>query len=156
MSLIEKYKTLDSLMQKKKYDEVEKVFHEIITEAIELVNEKAEKEELFDIENPIDLALVRAMFEYMLELWSEGAIEEAKELGYDMAYSVKDPKIKEMFSMFVLGILDGLGVNQFLDKYVDDSEVYKDYFFTKFHDEIDELLIKHKKRFEEEFSKDAR
>jgi len=95
------------------------------------------------------------MFEYMLELWDEGAIEEAKEVGYDMVYLVDDKKIKEMFSMFVIGMLAGLSLDKFFEKYVDSEKVYKDVFFTEFNDEIDELVIKYQDRFKKEFSKDA-
>jgi hypothetical protein len=156
MSLVEKYNQLNKAMVKKDEDKIEKIFGEILKEAIELINKKAEKEESIDIKNPEEAAAIRAMFEYMLELWAQGDIEEAKELGYDMAYSVEDKKLKEMFSMFVLGMLEGLSVDEFFDKYVNENEIYKDVFFTSFNDEIDELIVKHKKKFEEEFSKEAK
>jgi hypothetical protein len=91
----------------------------------------------------------------MLELWADRAVDEAKEVGYDMVYLVKDPAIKEMFTMFVIGMLEGLDLDTFFEKYVNPDNVYKDDFFTDFDDKIDELVIKHKNKFKEEFSKDA-
>jgi hypothetical protein len=155
MSLVKKYEKLDKLIYQNREDEINEVFREILKETFDLVNSKIEKGESLDVNNKEEAAAIRAMFEYMLELWDEGAIDEAKEVGYDMAYLVKDPKLKEMFSMFVIGMLAGLSLDKFFEKYVNTDKVYKDAFFTDFDDRIDELVIKYKKKFQEEFSKDA-
>ena len=153
--IVEKYKELEKAINKKQDDKVEKIFHEILKEAIDIINQKFEKNEFLDVKNPTDKAVIRAMFEYMLELWAEGAIDEAKQVGYDMLYLVKDEKLKEMFSMFVIGMLEGLSVDEFFEKYVDTSKTYENDFFVDFKDEIDALIIKHKKQFQEEYAKDA-
>ncbi len=155
MSLVKKYEKLDKLIYQNREDEINEVFREILKETFDLVNSKIEKGESLDVNDKEEAAAIRAMFEYMLELWDEGAIDEAKEVGYDMAYLVKDPKLKEMFSMFVIGMLAGLSLDEFFEKYVNTNKVYKDTFFTDFDDRIDELVIKYKKKFQEEFSKDA-
>ena len=155
MNIIEKYNKLDELMHKHKDEEVEKIFMEILKDAIDIVNKKFENSEFLDVENPIDKAVIRAMFEYMLELWAEGEIEEAKKIGYDMLYLVKDEKLKIMFSMFVIGMLETLKLDDFFEKYVNTDKIYKDDFFVDFNDKIDELVIKHKKQFQEEYAKDA-
>ncbi len=155
MNIIEKYNKLNELMHKHKDEEVEKIFMEILKDAIDIVNKKFENSEFLDVENPIDKAVIRAMFEYMLELWAEGEIEEAKKIGYDMLYLVKDEKLKIMFSMFVIGMLEGLKLDDFFEKYVNTDKIYKDDFFVDFNDKIDELVIKHKKQFQEEYAKDA-
>ena len=156
MNIVEKYKELDKLIHKNEDEKIEEVFREILEEAINIINEKFQKNEFLDVTNPIDKAVIRAMFEYMLELWAEGAIDEAKQLGYDMLYLVKDEKLKEMFSMFVIGMLEGLSVDKFFEKYVDTNKTYENDFFVDFNDEIDALIIKHKKQFQEEYSKDAK
>jgi len=156
MNIVEKYKELDKLIHKNEDEKIEEVFREILEEAINIINEKFQKNEFLDVTNPVDKAVIRAMFEYMLELWAEGAIDEAKQLGYDMLYLVKDEKLKEMFSMFVIGMLEGLSVDKFFEKYVDTNKTYENDFFVDFNDEIDALIIKHKKQFQEEYSKDAK
>ena len=156
MNIVEKYKELEKLLHKNDDEKIEEVFRSILEDAIKIINEKFEKNEFLDANKPIDKAVIRAMFEYMLELWAEGAIDEAKQLGYDMLYLVKDEKLKEMFSMFVIGMLEGLSVDKFFEKYVDTNKTYKDDFFVDFKDEIDALIIKHKKQFQEEYSKDAK
>ncbi len=156
MNIVEKYKELDKLIHKNEDEKIEQVFREILEDAINIVNEKFQKNEFLDVTNPVDKAVIRAMFEYMLELWAEGAIDEAKQLGYDMLYLVKDEKLKEMFSMFVIGMLEGLSVDKFFEKYVDTNKTYENDFFVDFNDEIDALIIKHKKQFQEEYSKDAK
>ena len=155
MSIVEKYKELEVLLHKNEDEKIEELFKDILNEAINVINEKFEKNEFLDVTNPTDKAVIRAMFEYMLELWAEGAIDEAKQLGYDMLYLVKDEKLKEMFSMFVIGMLEGLSVDKFFEKYVDSSKTYENDFFVDFKDEIDSLIIKHKKQFQKEYSKDA-
>ena len=155
MSLVKKYEKLDRLINQNKEDEINEVFREILTETFDLVNKKIENNEKLNVNNPEEAAAIRAMFEYMLELWDEGAINEAKEVGYDMAYLVDDDRLKEMFSMFVIGMLEGLSIDDFFEKYVNSEKVYKDAFFTDFDDKIDALVIKHKEQFKKEFSKDA-
>ncbi len=155
MSIAKKYKELDKLILKNKDEEINEVFRDILKETFDLINKKIENNKTLDVNNEEEKAAIRAMFEYMLELWDEGEIEEAKEVGYDMVYLVDDEKLKEMFSMFVIGMLAGLSLDNFFEKYVDTNEVYKDVFFTGFDDKIDDLVIKYKDTFKKEFSKDA-
>jgi len=155
MNIVEKYKELEKAINKNQDDKIEAIFKDILEEAINIINQKFEKNEFLDVKNPTDKAVIRAMFEYMLELWAEGAIDEAKQLGYDMLYLVKDEKLKEMFSMFVIGMLEGLSVDEFFEKYVDTTKTYENDFFVDFKNEIDALIIKHKKQFQEEYAKDA-
>jgi hypothetical protein len=151
MSLIEKYKKLDELVRKDKENEVNETFKEILEETFEIINKKIEEQKTLDIKNPEEKMAIRAMMEYMLELWDEGAVEEAKQVGYDMVYLVDDAKLKEMFTLFVIGMLAGVTLDKFFEKYVDLSEIYEDYFFTGFNDEIDALIQKYKNQFIKEF-----
>ena len=151
MSIAKKYEELDILLNKNKEEEINKVFREILEETFKLINEKIEHKKTLDVNNEEEKAAIRAMFEYMLELWDEGAIEEAKAVGYDMVYLVEDAKIKEMFSMFVIGMLAGVSLDKFFEKYVRADKIYKDAFFAEFDDSIDELVIKYKEKFKEEF-----
>jgi len=152
MSIAKQYEVLEELMNKNKDDEINEVFRKILEDTFKLVNKKIENEKTLDVENLEEAAAIRAMFEYMLELWDEQAIDEAKAVGYDMVYLVDDKKLKEMFSMFVIGMLEGLSVDKFFDKYIRTDKIYKDYFFCDFDDEIDELVIKHQAQFKKEFS----
>ena len=156
MNIVEKYKELEKLLHKNEDEKIEELFKNILNEAINIMNEKFKKNEFLDVKNPTDKAVIRAMFEYMLELWAEGAINEAKQLGFDMLYLVKDEKLKEMFSMFVIGMLESLSVDKFFEKYVDSNKTYENDFFVDFYDDIDSLIIKHKKQFQEEYAKDAK
>jgi len=153
MSLVEKYERLDKLVHKKNQDEtLDKLFSDILKETFELVNKKIEENKTLNVEDEEEKAAVRAMFEYMLELWEEEAFEEAKAIGYDMVYLIEDENLKEMFSMFVLGMLAGLDIDEFFEKYVNNEKVYKDMFFVDFDDSIEELIIRYKDKFKEEFS----
>jgi hypothetical protein len=67
---------------------------------------------------------------------------------------VNDENLKEAFSMFILGVLEKIPVEKFLDLYVipeNDNNNYE-MFFINFNDEIDELIIKHRETFAKEFS----
>ncbi|WP_024788072.1 MULTISPECIES: hypothetical protein [unclassified Lebetimonas] len=151
MSLVEKYKKLDELVRKNREDEIDETFKKILKETFEIINKKIEEQKTLDVKNPEEKMAIRAMMEYMLELWDEGAVSEAKQVGYDMVYLIEDAKLKEMFSMFVIGMLAGFSLDKFFEKYVDLSEIYEDYFFTGFNDEIDDLVIKYKNQFVKEF-----
>jgi len=153
MILEKEYKEFDELMNKNgDEDRINELFGEILEKAIEVLNERSEKKEF--LEYPADQYVIRALFEYMLELWSEGEYEEAKALGYDLAYMVNDENLKEAFSMFVLGLIEKLPIEKFLDIYVNPENEDDEYemFFMNFNDEIDELVIKHRDTFKKEFS----
>jgi len=153
MILEKEYKEFDELMNKNgDEDRINELFGEILEKAIEVLNERSEKKEF--LEYPEDQYVIRALFEYMLELWSEGEYEEAKALGYDLAYMVNDENLKEAISMFVLGLLEKLPIEKFLEIYVNPENEDDKYemFFMNFNDEIDELVIKHRDRFKKEFS----
>jgi hypothetical protein len=156
MSLKNSYEELENLMNKKSTDEeVGDKFEEILDKAFEVLNQAIENEKFLHIENEEELFTVRAMFDYMMELWAENHLEEAKAICYDMAYLVEDEKLKNIFGYFALGMLDKISVDKFLDKYVDIENIEDGYefFFTNFNDELEELIIKHKSKFEEEFNK---
>jgi len=153
MILEKEYKEFDELMNKNgDEDRINELFGEILEKAIEVLNEVSEKKEF--LEYPKHQYVIRALFEYMLELWSEGEYTEAKKLGYDLVYMVSDDTLKEAFSMFVLGLIERLPIEKFLDIYVNPENEDEEYdmFFTNFNDEIDELVIKHRDTFKKEFS----
>ena len=153
MFLEKEYKEFDKLMSSNGDEEViNELFADILEKAIIVLNERSENKEF--LEYPKDMYVIRALFEYFLELWSEGEWEEAKNLGYDLVYMVNDENLKEAFSLFVLGVLEKLPVEKFLDIYVNPENETDEYdmFFTNFNDEIDELVIKHRETFKKEFS----
>ena len=152
MSIIKLYEELEKAMNKNEDEKVNEIFRKILEEAFDLINKKVEKNKTLDINNKEELFAIRGMFEYMLELWDENLIKEAKEVGYDMVYLVDDEKLKEMFSMFVIGMLAELSLDEFFEKYVKTNKIYKDLFFCEFDDSIDELVIKYKEKFKKEFS----
>jgi len=153
MFLEKEYKEFDKLMNSNgDEDRINELFGEILEKAIEVLNERSENKEF--LEYPKDMYVIRALFEYFLELWSESEWEEAKNLGYDLVYMVNDENLKEAFSMFVLGVLEKLPIEKFLDTYVIPENENDEYemFFMNFNDEIDELVIKHRDTFKKEFS----
>jgi len=153
MFLEKEYKEFEKLLNKNEDEEkINELFGEILEKAIEVLNKRSENREF--LEYPEDKYVIRALFEYFLELWSEGEFEEAKNLGYDLVYMVNDENLKESFSMFVLGVLERLHIEKFLDIYVIPENENDEYemFFMNFNDEIDELVIKHRDTFKKEFS----
>jgi hypothetical protein len=153
MFLEKEYNEFDKLMTSGgDEDIINELFGEILEKAIVVLNERSENKEF--LEYPKDMYVIRALFEYFLELWSESEWQEAKNLGYDLVYMVNDENLKEAFSMFVLGVLEKLPIEKFLDTYVVPENENDEYemFFMNFNDEIDELVIKHRDTFKKEFS----
>ena len=153
MILEKEYNEFENLLNKNGDEErINELFGDILEKSIEILNEKSESNQF--LEYPEHQFVIRALFEYFLELWSEGAYEEAKALAYDLVYLVDDENLKEAFSMFILGVLEKLPVEKFLDLYVVPENENEDYdmFFMNFNDEIDELVIKHRETFKKEFS----
>jgi len=153
MILEKEYNEFENLLNKNgDEDRINELFSEILEKAIEVLNEKIENGGF--LEYPEHKYVIRALFEYMLELWSEASFDEAKALGYDLVYLVNDENLKEAFSMFILGLIEKLPIEKFLDVYVlpENSDDKYDMFFMNFNDEIDELVIKHRETFKREFS----
>jgi len=153
MFLKKEYEEFDKLMNSNgDEDRINDLFGEILEKAILVLNERSENKEF--LEYPEDMYVIRALFEYFLEVWSENEWKEAKDLGYDLVYMVNDENLKEVFSMFVLGVLEKMPIEKFLDTYVvpeNENDGYE-MFFMNFNDEIDELVIKHRDTFAKEFS----
>jgi hypothetical protein len=153
MILEKEYNEFENLLNKDGDEErINELFGDILEKSIEILNEKSESNQF--LEYPEHQFVIRALFEYFLELWSEGAYDDAKALGYDLVYMVNDENLKEAFSMFILGVLEKLPVEKFLDLYVIPENEDNNYemFFINFNDEIDELIIKHRETFAKEFS----
>ena len=153
MILEKEYNEFENLLNKNGDEErINELFGEILERSIEILNEKSESNQF--LEYPEHQFVIRALFEYFLELWREGAYEDAKALGYDLVYMVNDENLKEAFSMFILGLFEKLPVEKFLDLYVipENEDDNYEMFFTNFNDEIVELIIKHKETFAKEFS----
>jgi len=153
MILEKEYKQFDELLFRNgDEEEVNELFATILTKAIDILNEKIESDKF--LEYPEDKYVIRALFDYLLELWSQEEYDEAKKLGYDLVFLVNDEVLKESFSLFVLGLLEKLPIDKFLENYVEEENSTDDYdmFFTDFKDEIDELVIKHVETFKKEFS----
>ncbi len=154
MILEKEYNEFENLLNKNgDEDKINELFGDILEKAIEVLNTRSENNEF--LEYPEDKFVIRALFEYMLEVWSEREFDEAKALGYDLIYMVNDENLKEAISMFVVGLIEKLPIEKFLDEYViPENEEDDEYemFFTNFNDEIDELVIKHRETFKKEFS----
>jgi hypothetical protein len=153
MILEKEYNEFENLLNKNgDEDRINELVGEILEKSIEILNEKSESNQF--LEYPEHQFVIRALFEYFLELWSEGDYDDAKALGYDLVYMVNDENLKEAFSMFILGVLEKLPVEKFLDLYVipENEDDNYEMFFINFNDEIDELIIKHKETFAKEFS----
>jgi len=153
MILEKEYNEFENLLKKDgDEDRINELFGEILEKSIEILNEKSESNQF--LEYPEHHFVIRALFEYFLELWSEGAYDEAKTLGYDLVYMVNDENLQEAFSMFIFGVLEKMSVEKFLDLYVipENEDDNYEMFFTNFNDEIVELIIKHKETFAKEFS----
>ena len=153
MILEKEYNEFENLLNKDGDEErINELFGDILEKSIEILNEKSESNQF--LEYPEHQFVIRALFEYFLELWSEGAYDDAKALGYDLVYMVNDENLKEAFSMFILGLFEKLPVEKFLDLYVipENEDDNYEMFFINFNDEIDELIIKHRETFAKEFS----
>ena len=151
------YSRLEKFLNRRGSDiEIERTFREILEIAFQIVNEKFEKGEKFNLGDIDQLLALRAMYEYMMELWAGREWEEAKEVGFDLAYLTDDKPLREMFSLMVIGILAQIPLEKFMREYlITDTEPYLGYFFTQFTPKIDPLIEKYRERFQREFSEGA-
>ena len=114
MSIAKQYEVLEELMNKNKDDEINEVFRKILEDTFKLVNKKIENEKTLDVENLEEAAAIRAMFEYMLELWDEQAIDEAKELELEeLLVLTYQENLFKKFKKFTLRYVSPFKTNNF-------------------------------------------
>ncbi|MRJ06268.1 MAG: hypothetical protein C6I01_01950 [Epsilonproteobacteria bacterium] len=145
---------LDRLVNKRGAEnEVNQIFHQILETIFPIINEKIEKGERLNPTDRLEQLVTRGMYEYVMELWGAGELEEAKEVALDMASLVDDENIQQMFALLAIGIMAGIPIEKFIREYmITNTSPYLDYFFVEFSNKIDPLVEKYRERFQKEFS----
>jgi hypothetical protein len=123
---------------KKATEEFEKAFNE----AFLWYQQKLSNNEKFDLNNEEELFAVVTLFDNMIGFWREGLIDEGIAFAESMVDLIDEPKLKEMFKGFSLGMQSGLDVDTFIKEYVDLSKVDSEYpmFLCNFKEKIKELI----------------
>ncbi|MEO1941541.1 MAG: hypothetical protein ABGW77_01460 [Campylobacterales bacterium] len=131
-----------ALYRKGKEREVNRLFTQILDKSFKILNQKIEKGEKLNPGDPLDLLLLRTMHDYLLELWGQGELEEAKEVAMDLISLIEDQILREMFTIFGLGLVAKIPLHRWIGEYwlPEDGEVYNSYFFPSFSKRVEGLV----------------
>jgi hypothetical protein len=138
----QKYIEFKQHLTNKEIQKAEQSFTEAYNKAVEILNNKIDKQELFDTTNENELYAVLVLFDNMIGLWNENLFDEAYKVCNDMYVLVDNPKLKEMFKLYSYGLDNEINVNNFISEYVDLSKIDSEFpmFLVNFKDKISELF----------------
>ena len=137
------YSQLDKALNRRGGErEVDRLFTKILEMTFPILNRKIEKGEKLNPEDPLDLLLLRTMHDYLLELWGQGELEEAKEVAMDLISLTEDQILKEMFTIFGLGLVAKIPLNRWVGEYwlPEEGEIYNSHFFPNFSKKVEGLV----------------
>ncbi len=138
----ENYIEFRNALTKNDVKKAEEAFEKAYNEAFKIFQEKLASGEKFDLNNEEELFAVVVLFDNMIGLYREFMLEEGISLAENMVELVDNPKLKEMFKGFSLGMQNGVDLNQFMQEYVDLSRVDPEFpmFLCNFKEKIKDLL----------------
>lgn len=138
----ENYIEFRNALTKNDVKKAEEAFEKAYNEAFKIFQEKLTSGEKFDLSSEEELFAVVVLFDNMIGLYREFMLEEGISLAENMVELVDNPKLKEMFKGFSLGMQNGVDLNQFMQEYVDLSKVDPEFpmFLCNFKEKIKDLL----------------
>jgi predicted nucleic acid-binding protein len=142
MSIKKSYIEFKNALTKFETENATKHFEEAFNQAFEMFNEKLKNNEKFNLDNEEEKFALLTLFDNMIGFYKEKMFEDGLKYAYTLAEMVDNPKLKEMFIGFALGMEKGIILEDFLREYVDLSKVDKDFpeFLCNFKEKIKELV----------------
>jgi len=120
----------------------EESFRKAFEDAFALYQLKLTNNEKFNLKDEEELFAVVTLFDNLIGFYKEGMIDEGIAFAESMVDLVDEPKLKEMFKGFSLGMQAGIPLDEFMREYVDLSKVDEEYpqFLCNFKEKIKELI----------------
>lgn len=159
-SIVKGYQLLDAkIVMGDSEEEINDIFTFLVSTSFDKLGDKLANNLKFDIKNSEDLFTARAMYEHAIQLYSEDAKKDAKELFLALAHTIEDEDLSEAMLIHSAIVMAGYSFDDFIDNLVDSSiKTMSDtsYFiqdFTQPNDALMTTLAEHIKEAKDILSK---
>jgi hypothetical protein len=139
------YQLLDIRLAMQEDEEaINKLFAFIVGRSFDALAEYLTEGKPFDLSQPEEWAIARALYEYAIQHYSEGDTKNSKEVFLVLYHQIADPTVKEAMMVHACAVMAGDDFDTFIDTRVDmsglDPEDPKSVFLTTFAQPAETLL----------------
>ncbi len=150
-SVAKGYQLLDiKLAMGEDEDSINELFTFIVNRSFDVLAEYLTEHKKFNLSDPEEWAVARAIYEHGIQRYSENDRKGAKEIFLVLYHQITEPEVRDAMMIHACAVMDGFDFDAFIDKFCDvsnlDPEDPKSVFITEFtqpHDMIFAMWAKH-------------
>ncbi len=136
-SVAKGYQLLDiKLAMQEDEETINDIFTFIVNRAFDVLAEYLTRHKTFDLSDPEEYAVARAIYEHGIQRYSENDAKGAKEIFLVLYHQITEPEVKEAMMIHACSVMAGQGFETFIDEFADvthlDPEDPKSVFITEF------------------------
>ena len=100
-------------------NEINKIFKFIVNQALDILADKLIQHQNFNLNNPEELAIVRAIYEHGIQRYSEKDMRGSKEIFLILYHTIEDVALKNAMMIHACVVMAGYSFDNFIDKLAD-------------------------------------
>jgi len=144
-SVAKAYQLLDiKLAMGEEEEAINALFTFIVNRAFDVLAEYLTKHKRFDLSDPEEYAVSRAIYEHGIQRYSENDQKGAKEIFLVLYHQIPEETIREAMMIHASAVMEGVSFENFIDEFADvthlDPEDPKSVFITEFSQPNDMIL----------------
>jgi len=144
-SVAKAYQLLDiKLALQESEDAINDLFTLIVNRSFDLLAEYLTEKKKFNLSDPEEYAVSRAIYEHGIQRYSENDRKGAKEIFLVLYYQISEEAIREAMMIHAAAVMEGIDFEKFIDEFADvthlDPEDPKSVFITEFSQPNDMIL----------------
>jgi len=144
-SVAKAYQLLDiKLALQESKDTINDLFTFIVNRSFDLLAEYLTQKKKFNLADPEEYALSRAIYEHGIQRYSENDQKGAKEIFLVLYHQIPEETIREAMMIHASAVMEGVSFENFIDEFADvthlDPEDPKSVFITEFSQPNDMIL----------------
>jgi len=125
-------------------DEINEIFTFIVNQAFDTLAGYLTQKRHFDLSDPEEYAVARAIYEHGIQRYSENDRKGAKEIFLVLYHQITDREIRDAMMVHACAAMEGLDFETFIDDFADiadlDPEDPKSVFVTRFRESHEAIL----------------
>jgi hypothetical protein len=131
------YQLLDiKLAMQEDEDTINEIFTFVVNRAFDVLAEYLTEHKKFDLSDPEEYAVARAIYEHGIQRYSENDTKGAKEIFLVLYHQITENEVKEAMMIHACSVMAGNAFETFIDEFADlsnlDPEDTKSVFITEF------------------------
>ncbi len=144
-SVAKGYQLLDiKLAMGEDEDSINELFTFIVNRSFDVLAEYLTENKKFNLADPEEWAIARAIYEHGIQRYSENDRKGAKEIFLVLYHQITEPEVRDAMMIHACAVMEGLEFDKFIDEFADvtnlDPEDAKSVFITEFIQPNDMIL----------------